>query len=229
MLEVPDFAELVAVIVAGPARTPLTTPVELTVATRVLLEVQVTVCPLMTLPFWSLTVATRGVVDPTITDADVGATVTVVTTGVTGRAVTVIADVPAFPELVAVIVAGPAATPETTPVEFTVATPLLLEVHVTVWPLITLPFWSLTVATRGVVDPATTDADVGATVTVVTTGVTDTLVTVIKDVPDTPELVAVIVAWPPETPATTPDEFTVATLLLLEAHVTVCPAIGLPF
>jgi len=54
---------------------------------------------------------------------------TVVTTG--GAAVTVIADVPDFPELVALIVAEPAETPETTPLELTVAEALLLD-HVTV-------------------------------------------------------------------------------------------------
>ena len=63
---------------------------------------------------------------------------TVVTTG--GEAVTVIADVPDLPELVAVIVAEPAATPVTTPVEFTVAAAALLVDHVTVCPAITFPF-----------------------------------------------------------------------------------------
>jgi len=71
-------------------------------------------------------------------DADVGATVTVVTTGDT--AVTVTLDVPAFPELVAVIVADPAATPVTTPLEFTVAAVALSVDQVTVCPVITLPF-----------------------------------------------------------------------------------------
>jgi hypothetical protein len=78
------------------------------------------------------------VVAPATIDAELGATVTVVTTG--GIAVTVIADVPVFPELVAVIVAEPAATPVTTPLEFTVAAAALLVVHVTVCPVITLPF-----------------------------------------------------------------------------------------
>jgi len=59
--------------------------------------------------------------------------------GEVAPAVTVIADVPLFPELVAVIVAEPAATPVTTPLEFTVATPVLLLDHVTVCPVITLP------------------------------------------------------------------------------------------
>lgn len=76
-------------------------------------------------------------------------------------------------------------------------------------------------------EPATTDADAGATVTVVATG--GTAVTVIADVPDLPELVAVIVAEPAATPATTPVEFTVAAAALLVAHVTLGPLIGLPY
>jgi hypothetical protein len=62
----------------------------------------------------------------------------VVTTG--GTAVTVMLDVPDFPPLVAVIVAEPAATPVTTPLEFTVAAAALLVDQVTVCPVITLPF-----------------------------------------------------------------------------------------
>jgi hypothetical protein len=78
------------------------------------------------------------VVAPANIDADVGATVTVVTTG--GTAVTVMLDVPVFPEIVAVIVAEPAVTPLTTPLEFTVAAAALLVDHVTVCPVMTLPF-----------------------------------------------------------------------------------------
>ena len=48
------------------------------------------------------------------------------------------ADVPDFPELVAVIVAEPAATPETTPLELTLAAPLSLD-HETACPDMTLP------------------------------------------------------------------------------------------
>jgi hypothetical protein len=50
MLEVPVLPELVAVIVAEPAATPVTTPLEFTVAAAALLVDQVTVCPVMTLP-----------------------------------------------------------------------------------------------------------------------------------------------------------------------------------
>ena len=81
------------------------------------------------------------VVLPATIDADGGLTVTVVTTGGGGAAaVTVIADVPDFPAHVAVIVADPAPTPVTTPLEFTVATAASLVDHVMAWPLMTVPF-----------------------------------------------------------------------------------------
>jgi hypothetical protein len=51
MFDVPVFPELVAVIVAEPAATPVTTPLTLTVAAAALLLDQVTVCPVITLPF----------------------------------------------------------------------------------------------------------------------------------------------------------------------------------
>ena len=83
--------------------------------------------------------AVSATVAPTAIDAEGGATVTVVTTGGGGgAAVTVMAEVPEFPELVAVIVAVPAATPVTTPAVLTVAAALLVD-HVTACPVITLP------------------------------------------------------------------------------------------
>jgi hypothetical protein len=128
-LDVPDFPELVAVMVAVPAETPVTVPVD-TVAIPELLVDQVTGWPVIVLPCASLTVADNPTVAPTATEAVDGETVTVVTTG--GEAVTVTAAVPLFPELVAVIVAEPALTPVTTPFAFTVATLALLVVHATV-------------------------------------------------------------------------------------------------
>jgi len=54
-------------------------------------------------------------------------------------------------------------------------------------------------------------------------------VTVIAAVPLCPSLVAVIVADPAPCPVTSPLPLTVATLVLLLAHVTVRPVSGLPF
>jgi hypothetical protein len=97
--------------------------------------------------------------------------VTVVTTGVGGgAAVTTILAVPVTPELVAVIVAEPAATPVTTALELTVAVFASLVDHATLWPAIALPWASLTVAWRVADPPTPIDADAGATVTAVATG-----------------------------------------------------------
>src|SRR5256714_14996342 len=60
-------------------------------------------------------------------------------------AVTVMADVPLFPSLIAVIVADPAARPVTSPLPLTRATPESLLTHVT-----TRPDRGLPLASRGV-------------------------------------------------------------------------------
>jgi hypothetical protein len=87
-----------------------------------------------------LTVAVKAVVAPATIDAEVGATVTVVTTGAGGGpALTVTVEVPDFPAVAAVIVADPAATPVTTPVELTVAAAALSVDHAIVWPDIVFP------------------------------------------------------------------------------------------
>jgi hypothetical protein len=63
-------------------------------------------------------------------------------TDATGTGVTVTLAVPLFPSLVAVIVAEPAATPVTTPLDETVAIPVLELDHVTARPVNTLLFAS---------------------------------------------------------------------------------------
>src|SRR2546426_8060240 len=62
-----------------------------------------------------------------------------------GGTVTVIAAVPLWPSLVAVIVAAPTATPLTNPLPFTVATPALPLPHVTTRPVSAAPLASLRV------------------------------------------------------------------------------------
>ena len=98
----PLLPSLVAVITAGPALTPLTSPVPSTVATTALSLVQSTVRPLNTLPFASRRVAVSCTVCPTATLAVAGVTVTDAT-GAFDTTVTV--AVPLCPSLVAVIVA----------------------------------------------------------------------------------------------------------------------------
>src|SRR5436190_2243475 len=109
----PDFPSLVAVTVAVPGVTPVTTPVVDTVATAVLLELHVTTRPVSTAPLASFSVAVSAPVCPTMIELVAGETATVAT----GAGVTVTAEVPDFPSLVAVIVAVPGATPVTTPLD----------------------------------------------------------------------------------------------------------------
>src|SRR3954465_12669192 len=171
MEAVPDFPAHEAVIVADPAATPVTTPLELTVAAAPLLVDQVILCPLITFPSASLTVAVNATVPATLIEAVAGATVTVVTTGGGGGlAVTVIAAVADLPAHDAVMVADPAATPVTTPPELTVATAASLVDQVMVCPFIKFPSASLTVACRFAVAPTPIEIDGGVTVTVVTVG-----------------------------------------------------------
>jgi hypothetical protein len=209
---VPLFVSLVAVIVAVPAATAVTTPADDTVATAVLLEPHVTTRSVTMVPTVSLTVAVRGNVCVTSIALADGATVTLPT----GIFVTVIADVPLLPSLVAVIVAVPAATPVTRPVEFTVATVGSLEPHVTTRPVSRPPIESFVVAVNCVVAVTRMPALAGETTTVLT-GTSDTVIVL---VPLFVSLVAVIVAVPGATAVTTPADDTVATAVLLEPHVT---------
>src|SRR5712691_7344326 len=218
---VPLWPSLVAVMVADPTATPLTTPLLETVATAALSLAHVTVRPVSVLPFASFSVAVSTTVRPTATLAVAGLTVTVAT----GTCTTVIAAPPLCPSLVAVIVAEPATFPVTSPFELTVATAVLLLAHVTVRPVNGLPFASFGVAVSCTVLPSSTLADAGVTVTLATgTGVTVTL-----DVPVFPSLVAVIVAEPVATPVTSPLPLTVAMAVLLLDEVTTRPGRGFPF
>src|SRR5437773_736560 len=80
-------------------------------------------------------------------------------------AVMVSAAVPLWPSLVAVIVAGPPATPVASPLPLTVATAVLLLAHVTVRPVSVFPAASLVTAVNGRVTPTGRLAVVGLTVT----------------------------------------------------------------
>src|SRR5436309_3536725 len=142
-----------------------------------------------------------------------------------GSAVTVIAAVPLFPSLVAVIVANPAAPPVTSPVALTAARAASLVAQVTDRPVSRLPAESRSVAVSCNVTPTKMLATAGVTVTVAT----GAFVTLMTDVPFFPSLVAVIVAEPAATPATNPLVLTVATAVLLLTHVTVRPVRGVPF
>ena len=134
-------------------------------------------------------------------------------------------EVPLFPSLVAVIVAVPGVTPDTSPLLLTAATAVLELDHVTVRPESGFPPASLGVAVSCTVWPACTEAVAGVT----STDATGTGVTVIVEVPLLPSLVAVIVADPGVTPETRPLLLTAATTVLELDHVTVRPESGAPF
>jgi len=201
---------VVAVMVAGPAFTPVTVPL-LTVAMVVSLLLQVT--------FWLVavagrTVAVRSIVPWTEMVADVGANVTPVTATTT---VTVHVAVlpPSFVR--AIMVAVPAATPVTVP-PLTVAMPVLLLTQVT---SLSVAVAGRTVAVRVSVPLRETVAEVLSNETLAT----DTLFTVTLHVAVLVPLVvsaavAVMVAVPGATPVTNPPMLTVATPAALVLHVT---------
>src|SRR5439155_758998 len=143
----------------------------------------------------------------------------VTATEATGTAATVTVALPAFPSLVAVIVADPAALLVTRPLGPTVATAVLLLAHVTVRPVSVLPAESFGVAVSCTVCPTVRFAVAGE----IATEATGTVVTVSAAVLLLPSLVAVIVAEPAVTPATRPLPLTVATLVLLLVHVMIRP------
>src|SRR6266566_3368681 len=126
----PLCPSLVAVIMAEPASSPVTTPLLLTPATVGLLELHVTTRPARALPLASLGVAASCTAWPTPTLAVAGLTAT----EATGTAVTDTTADPLCPSLVAMIVAVPAATPVTSPPASTVATAGALLAHVTTRP-----------------------------------------------------------------------------------------------
>jgi hypothetical protein len=108
---VPTLPSLVAVIVLVPALTPLTSPVTLTLATAALVDDQTTAWSLITLPFASFSVAIACVVPPTLRLADGRVT----ETEFTGASSTTALAEPLVPSLVAVTVAVPGISAETSP------------------------------------------------------------------------------------------------------------------
>src|SRR5438477_1719772 len=109
--------------------------------------------------------------------------------------ITVTADVPFLPSLVAVIVAEPAATPVTSPLPLTVATPVLLLDQVTTRPEHGVPFASFGVAVSCTVWPACTVGAAGLTLTKAT-GATQVTVTVAVSVAPSGWLLAATLTVP---------------------------------
>jgi hypothetical protein len=164
IVAVPLCPSLVAVRVAEPAATPVTTPLPLTVATAALLLVQVITRPLSGLPLASFGVAVSATVCPTVTLAVAGLTVTDAT-GAAGTLTTVTLAVPARPSLVAVRVAAPADMPVATPLALTAVTVGLLDAQVTARPVRTVPFASVRTLLSCRMLPTVRLSDGGATAT----------------------------------------------------------------
>ena len=198
-----DVRRLVAVRQPGPPTArPVTSPVALTVATCGSLVVQVIRRPGRGSPCALFGVAVSCWVSPTVTLVVVGVTLT----DATGTELTLIVAVPLFPSLAAVMATGPpVATPITSPVALTVATPTLLLVHVTVRPGRGFPALSFAVAMSCTVSPTAMPAVAGVTVT----DATGTGFTVIVAVALCFPLVAVMITGPPAAaPVTSPVAFT---------------------
>src|SRR2546426_1131944 len=138
--------------------------------------------------------------------------------------VTVTADVPLCPSLVAVMVAEPTVTPVTRPLELTVATEVLLLDQLTVRPDSRFRYAFAVVAVTSEELLSSTVAKTAGPIP----GPAGGFVTVTAAVPLCPSLVAVIVAVPATVPVTSPLALTVATEVLLLAHVTVRPDSGFP-
>src|SRR5207253_1195934 len=143
-------------------------------------------------------------------------------TDATGTSVTVTVALPAFPSLVAVIVAVPTTMLVTSPLPLTVATLGLLLDHITVRPVRVPPAESFGVAVSGMVCPTVRLAVAGATATEAPDAAV-TAATVRAAVLLLPSLVSAFAAVSPARPAPRPLPLMVATLGLLLVHVTVRP------
>lgn len=205
---------LVAVIVALPAPTAVTTPLADTVAIDGALDVHVTTRPDNTVPVASEVTAEIVVVMPTTRVALVGVT----TTDATGTAETVTVLLPLCPSLVAVIVALPGATAVTMPLPDTVAICGALEAQVTTRPESVAPLASRTVAENVAVPPITMLA-VGGLTTTEPTGVGVAGVTTTCAMPLFPSAVARIVVVPGRTAVTRPSVLIVAIVVSADVHV----------
>ena len=166
-----------------------------------MLVVHVTNRPLKVAPFASSVTAVACEVPTAVIDAGFRLTVT----EATGIGLTVIGEVglEVTDSLVAVIVAEPTPTAVTVtwdPLELTVRTELLLDTHVTLRPVSTLPFASFAVAVSCCVPPTI----IGVEGTYTVTDATGAGVTVRVALPVLPSLVAVMLAVPTATAVTNP-------------------------
>ena len=201
---VPLLPSLVAVMVALPFATAVTTPCDETAAAAGLELDHDTARPFSTLPAPSLSVAMSCVVCPTDIESGLGVSVTVAT----AACETVIVAPPLLPSAVAAIVAVPAPTADAMPFASTVATAALLVLHVTARPASGFCAASYATAESCVRTPGAASTCGGVT-TMLVTGVFSTVIIAIPDVPFT---LAATCVDPSATPVTSPALETVAML-----------------
>jgi hypothetical protein len=152
----------VAVTVADPVATEVTSPADETVAMDVSVDAHVTTESGRTFPSESFTVTLSVAVSPsdkkeselggTSPWGGTGGSMISVLSGLTVTVAVAVADSLAEPD-VALIVAVPSATEVTNPSDDTVAMDVSVDSHVTVGLKIVAPFWSLTVAVSCFVSP----------------------------------------------------------------------------
>jgi hypothetical protein len=201
---------------AVPTATPVTTPLELTVAIAVLLELHVIAAPDTVLLFASFAVAVATVVAPRAIDADPSDTVT----DVIGTVVTVSDPCPVTPSDVATMFVVPGDTALIAPVVgLMVAMLLLLDDHAITRPASTFPAASRVTPVAFAVAPIAMGEALKDTATDATG-----MPTLISALPVEPWALAVIVALPDVRPVINPVvAFTEATDGALELHEKVTP------
>jgi hypothetical protein len=220
----PVCPSLKALIVAEPAFTAVTRPLELTEAAPAFELVHVTVRPVRTLPLASRVVADSCIVPPTVRLGAVGETETDATgTGAGGgAALTVSAAKPFCPSLVATMFVEPALNAVTTPLLLTEATPALELDHATARPVRSFPPASRKVAVALAVCPTTSEDGLSVTDTFAT-GTGAAAITVRLASPLTPSLVALMTAAPDANAEMIPASETLAI-----RELELCQTIGLP-
>jgi len=214
---------LVAMIETLPGANALTRPVDDTVASDVTLLVHAIDAPETGAPFASRATATACVVCPTFRVEELTVTSIRLTVGPLVVWTVMVAEA-LCPWEVAVMVALPACSALTIPVDPTCAMPGADDDHVIAAPLMGAPETSTAFATRATFWPTIRLAVVGETVMEATaTGVTVPCAVALS-VPD----VAVIFAFPGAKPVRTPDGDTVITAEFEELQTTFCDSFCVP-
>lgn len=215
--------DVVAVIVALPDATAVTTPDCVTVATILEDELHCSVgVGVIATPAASLTVGANVCVAPTSRLADVGVNRTLA-----GTANTPIVAVPVTPFAVrAVMIVDPAAIAVTVPVADTVATMGCVLANVSAGVgVMAIPAASFTIIVSNCVAPTAMVVVAGATSTDAGMGAVTFIVMLFCTNAAPVPVVAVTVAVPTETPVITPVALTLATVGADVVHTSVRPAI----